>query len=122
MRGMLAALALAATVLTSCGSILSTDTPKEPKYIVPPIDEIMETAPPLGPEADGAFIDELQRNGIAPGQGRLMIPLAHATCDALAADVTREEIIGNYTEQGTDPHLSEVVTNAAIKVYCPEQA
>lgn len=88
---------------------------------VPSLTKILETAPPLGPESDGAFLVELQRNGITSDQGRLMIPLAYTTCDTLAAGVSRDELIDSGTEQGMDAATGQVVTDAAIKVYCPEQ-
>ena len=121
----------AAFILAGCDS----SARDQPEIITPPLTgmlassvpaapalaEIRDMAPPPGPESDGVFLVELQRGGMPPDQGQLMIPLAHTTCDALTAGVTREWLIHSGAEQGLNPFTSRLVTDAAIKVYCPEQ-
>lgn len=132
-RNAVAAVSAAAlTLLAGCGGTQATSTLPTPQVSdvlaspqpgVPSMDEILQTPPPPGPESDGAFMYELQRHhGIGPEQSRIMIPLARTTCDALANGSSREWIIRSGTEQGMDAATSRLITDAAIKFYCPSRA
>ncbi|MDG3015836.1 DUF732 domain-containing protein [Speluncibacter jeojiensis] len=77
------------------------------------------------PVQDSTLLSTMQKEGVPIGDdgGASAIELAHATCNALGADIPFGQLVSeSVTDGGMTSSQSSAMVGISVGIYCPEYA